>query len=268
MRLSQKTVMSISAALLACTNVNAVTPGNSSNRYEEIPARNVFGLRPPVIPTKEPPPPAPLPRVILNGITTILAQKKALLKVVPPAKKPGQPSKEESYILGEHQREGEIEVLKIDEHAGLVKIENSGTPMTVTFEQNNSQPTPAAQPPSPGIGMIPNTRSASRPGPHTLPSRFPRLPLSSSASVPTPPVPQTSPANVPSPTGFATPPVPNSSNTTPTAQQVTPEEQAFLLELQNEINREKQGTSPRPATQSQPPPADNYLPKKVPLMPQ
>jgi hypothetical protein len=259
MRLSQK-LMILSAALLGCPSAKAITPGNSSNTYEEIPARNVFGLRAPVLANNEPAP-KPLPRVILNGITTVIQHKKALLKVIPQVTKPGQQATEESYILGEHQREGEIEVLKIDEHAGIVKIDNSGTPMTVTFEQSPSHPATAAQAPTPGIGMIPNLRT----GPRTLPSRFPRLPLPSSAAS-QPPVPQTSPVNVPTPTGSTTPTPP--SNTAPTAQQLTPEEQTFLLDLQNAMNRDNQGTSPRPATQSQPPPPDNYLPKKVPLMPQ
>jgi hypothetical protein len=289
MRLIQKTLIGFSAALLACVGVQAVSPGNSMNRRDDIPAtpgtssqrfdgiaaRNVFGLRPPVVETNAPQPEAPLPRVVLNGITTILANKKALLKVLPQPTKPGQPAKEEAFILGENQREGDIEVLKIDEHARTVKIDNSGRQMTLTFEQTtNSQPSTAYQPPPGGLGMIPN--AVNRPLPRTLPSRFPRSALSAPGA-PLPPGAQTSPASVPSATGYSTTGYPATGYVTPTpsanttgAQQLTPEEQTFLNDVQNAVNNQNQPQPPRPAPgkQSLPPPPDNYLPKKVPLMPQ
>ena len=287
MRLIQKTLIGFSAALLACVGVQAVSPGNSMNRrddilatpgtssqrFDGIAARNVFGLRPPVVETNAPQPEAPLPRVVLNGITTILANKKALLKVLPQPTKPGQPAKEEAFILGENQREGDIEVLKIDEHARTVKIDNSGKQMTLTFEETtNSQPSTPYQPAPKGIGMIPN--AAGRPAmPRTLPSRFPRSTQPYSTSAITPPGAQTSPGTVPSPTGYPTgylPPQPPSPNNTAQAQPLTPEEQTFLNDLQNAMNNQNQNqaATPPPGRQSQPPPPDNYLPKKVPLMPQ
>src|SRR6516162_5792558 len=114
MRLSQKTLISFSAALLACAGAQAVTPrsspNSSSNRYDVIPERNMFGLRPQVAPTATPLPEPPLSKVVLKGITTISEPKKAILNVLPQATKPGQPAKEEAFILGENQREGEIEV--------------------------------------------------------------------------------------------------------------------------------------------------------------
>ena len=277
MRLSQKTLISFSAALLACAGAQAVTPrsspNSSSNRYDVIPERNMFGLRPQVAPTATPLPVPPLSKVVLKGITTISEPKKAILNVLPQATKPGQPAKEEAFILGENQREGEIEVLKIDEHARTVKIDNSGKQMTLTFEETtNSQPSTPYQPAPKGIGMIPN--AAGRPAmPRTLPSRFPRSTQPYSTSAITPPGAQTSPGTVPSPTGYPTgylPPQPPSPNNTAQAQPLTPEEQTFLNDLQNAMNNQNQNqaATPPPGRQSQPPPPDNYLPKKVPLMPQ
>jgi hypothetical protein len=211
-------------------------------------------------------------RVVLNGISTILSKKKALLTVIPQTTKPGQPAKPESFILAENQREGEIEVLKIDERAGIVKIDNSGKPMTITFEETKkSQPSTTYQPPS-GTGMVPNTV-------RTLPSRFPRSALSA-APAPLPAGAQTSPGTVPSATGYsATGYPPNGypangyvtpNNTASGGQQLTPEEQTFLSDVQNAVNNQNQPQPPKPppGRTSLPPPPDNYLPKKIPLMPQ
>jgi hypothetical protein len=84
-----------------------------SNLYKAIPDRNVFKLTEP--PQVQPPsnPPPVLPKITLTGITTILGRKLAVLRVqLPPLG--GQPAKEESYMLAEGQRDGNIEVLQID----------------------------------------------------------------------------------------------------------------------------------------------------------
>lgn len=108
--------------------------------YNEIPLRNAFGLHPPAPVTKETPH-APLPKVHLTGITTILKGKRALLKVEFPAKPPERP-KEVSYILQEGQREGPIQVLAIDEKHSQVKLNNSGTITNITFEKIAAAPAP------------------------------------------------------------------------------------------------------------------------------
>jgi len=275
MRLSQKTLIGFWAALLACAGAQAVTPRSSpsasSNRFDVIPERNMFGLRPQAIATNAQLPEIPVPKVVLKGITTVSEPKKALLNVLPQAK-PGQPPKEEALILGENQREGDIEVLRIDEHARTVKIDNSGKQMTLTFEETtNAEPSSPYQPAPKGIGMIPS--AAGRPAmPRTLPSRFPRSTQPYPTSALMPPGTQTSPATVPSPTGYVPPQAASPNITAAQAQPLTSEEQTFLNDLQNAVNNpdQSQGANPRPAPgrQSQPPPPDNYLPKKVPLMPQ
>jgi len=92
------------AGLALCITGNAVGGDSPGNPYQGIIDRNVFGLKPP------PPPPdpestkPPPPKVFLTGITTILGNRRALLKMTPPAK-PGEPAKEQSFTLGEGQRE-------------------------------------------------------------------------------------------------------------------------------------------------------------------
>ncbi len=127
----------LSIALALSTSATAVAGDPRGNPYQEIVTRNVFGLHPPQ-PRPEPPP-APLPRVKVVGITTMLGDKRALLKIyLPPS--PPQPAKELSCILMIGQREGPIEVLGIDEVARTVKVNNSGTVMSVSLGSENPEP--------------------------------------------------------------------------------------------------------------------------------
>jgi hypothetical protein len=69
---------------------------------------------------------------------------------------PGKPI--QSFILAQGQRDGEIEVLEIDEKAGSVKVNQSGTVTTLTFEKNGAKlpasVAAAAPAPNPG-GFVP-----------------------------------------------------------------------------------------------------------------
>jgi hypothetical protein len=103
----------------------------------------VFGIKPPPPPVRPEDIKPPIPDINLTGITTILGNKRALLKV--PAKPPKQP-KEESYILTEGQSEGDIEVLQIDEVAGSVKVNNHGTVQTLDFASNGVKPAGGSAP--------------------------------------------------------------------------------------------------------------------------
>jgi hypothetical protein len=131
----------------------------ADNPYQGIVERNVFGLKPP------PPPPSPEdnkpppPKIILTGITTILGNKRALLKFTPPPK-PGEPAKEQAFTLAEGEREGGLEVLEIDEKAATVKVNNYGTVATLDFESNGIK-TPTA---APGVPPQPGMPPAIRPG--------------------------------------------------------------------------------------------------------
>ena len=139
--------------LMLSLNARFLAADTSGHPYTSIVARNVFGLGPLV--TQGPsPPPAPLPRISLVGITTILQDKRALLKVQFPAQPP-EPAKEVSCILTLGQREGPIEVLAIDETTGSVRVHNSGTETLLTFAREGEgprqqdTPLPSVPPPPP-----------------------------------------------------------------------------------------------------------------------
>jgi len=137
--------------LMLSLNARFLAADTSGHPYTSIVARNVFGLGPLV--TQGPsPPPAPLPRISLVGITTILQDKRALLKVQFPAQPP-EPAKEVSCILTLGQREGPIEVLAIDETTGSVRVNNYGTEMLLSFARDGSRqqdnPPPSLAPPPP-----------------------------------------------------------------------------------------------------------------------
>lgn len=96
------------------------------NPYAPIVTRNVFDINPPppVDPSTlnaEPP-----PKITPNGTMSVFGRVQVLFKVSIPAK-PGQPAKDESYMLGEGQAQDDIEVTKIYEKAGLVTFNNHGT---------------------------------------------------------------------------------------------------------------------------------------------
>lgn len=96
------------------------------NPYAPIVTRNVFDINPPppVDPATlnaEPP-----PKITPNGTMSVFGRVQVLFKVSIPAK-PGQPAKDESYMLGEGQAQDDIEVTKIYEKAGLVTFNNHGT---------------------------------------------------------------------------------------------------------------------------------------------
>ena len=112
-----------------------------------IAARNVFRLMP-AQRQRTDPPPAPLAKVKAVGITTMLGDKRALLKVYLPAIPP-EPAKEVSHILTVGQREGPIEVLEIAERAGSVTVNNAGTVMVLRLEQDGPRPQGPSLPPPP-----------------------------------------------------------------------------------------------------------------------
>ena len=154
MRHAGRALILVAAAALFCGKASGLTPDGTNSPYQAILVRNVFGLRP--APTAPPPevktPDAP--KITPTGITTILGNKRALFKVQHPARPP-EPAKEQSYILAEGQREGQIEVVAIDEKTGSIKFNNYGKEITLTLEKDGakvpSTPPTAAPPP----GSIP-----------------------------------------------------------------------------------------------------------------
>jgi hypothetical protein len=100
--------------------------------YDGIAKRNAFGLVPPKIIEKELVR-EPLPNVLLTGITTILNKKLALITVQLPNRPP------ESCILAEGEKRGEVEVLHIDETAGVVQVNVRDTVKVLDFKSNGAK---------------------------------------------------------------------------------------------------------------------------------
>jgi len=109
----------------------------SSHPYTGIVDRNIFGLKPP-------PPPVvetnqvqvtPAAKVILTGITSMFGpqSKRAFFEITEqePGKQPATPKRP---ILGEGDREGDIEVLSIDIEQNIVRIRNRSVESELTFE--------------------------------------------------------------------------------------------------------------------------------------
>ncbi|MDE3067603.1 MAG: hypothetical protein KGJ60_08635 [Verrucomicrobiota bacterium] len=191
----------------------------AANPYATIAERNVFGLNPPKPQEENKPPVAPPPKITVNGITGVFGDWQALFKAAVPAQ-PGKPARENSYMLGEGQRQDDIEVTRIDSKAGIITFNNHGVVQEIPL----ADPTKTTVP-------VPRTASIPMPG-----RNFPRpvgLPMAGGL----PPgiaarfTPGAAPAINPQ-TGL-----PMSSRATPTQpqqkQQLSPEEQMILIAAQH-----------------------------------
>jgi hypothetical protein len=117
-------------------------PEDSSNPYAVITERNVFHLNPVPPP---PPPEAPkqdLPDIKLSGFFKIGLKTRALFSSAPK-------KKDEVwtyYNLAEGEKEGALEVVRIDEAEGKVEILNSGRPATLTLQEDTIKSVAATGP--------------------------------------------------------------------------------------------------------------------------
>ncbi len=166
MRCFGKIVVCLASVLVLNASTRADDDVLPNNPYAPIVVRNVFGLNP--APTNDPTatPAEPPPKITLNGIMSILGRLQALYKVAGTAKA-GQPPKDESYILGEGQRQDEIEVIQIDEKANLVTFNNHGTVQEIPLAKANasagSTPTSAQGRPGPNRNFTgPNGETSGR----------------------------------------------------------------------------------------------------------
>jgi hypothetical protein len=149
---------------------------NTNNPYSVIVERNVFRLNPPPPP---PPisnaPPPDLPVISFGGITETANEVKAHLSV---KVKTGNSTMSEriSYLtMGEGDKEGVVEVIKIFPVEERVDINNSGTRMTLTMKENGYKNDPAPAPGGRGAGPGgPGVRQIGTPG--TVQPGVPGLP--------------------------------------------------------------------------------------------
>ena len=130
-------------ALNAGLHAGDVLPSN--NPYGPIVARNIFHLSPPQSAADAAADANPPPKITPTGIMTIFGTRQALF-TVEGVSKPGQPGKNESYILSQGQRQDDIEVTRIDEKNGVVTFNNHGTVQEIPLVKPpaNAMPTLAA----------------------------------------------------------------------------------------------------------------------------
>ena len=116
----------LTATLLAAAG-QAQDAAVADKPYASIVSRNMFGLVPiPVVdPATTAPPEEPPPKITPNGTMTIFGKLEALFKVANKGK-PGQPAKEDSYVLSEGERQDDITVIKINQADGIITFNNHG----------------------------------------------------------------------------------------------------------------------------------------------
>ena len=200
---------------------------STDNPYAPIVTRNVFGLVP--IPVHNPAddvPAVPPPKITPNGIMTLFGKLQVLFKVAGVAR-PGQPPKDESYVMCEGDRQDEIEVKKIDEKNATITFNNHGVvqelPLVAgTASGGDAAPSPGFVPP-PVMGGAPGI--APRVGGVGFGGRFGR-----NRNLPPPSNPNVSSGGAP---GFGGNPAIPQNNVQP-QQEVTPEAQIIMMEAQRE----------------------------------
>ena len=153
--------------------VFGISPDYGGRQYDSIAPRNIFNLKPPILVTQPTNAPAPTSGLKLMGVTTMLGYKQAILKLQPPAGKPGQVAAagEHTLVLTEGQRDGYVEVLQIDEKAGRVKVNNAGTIMTLDFEKDGVKQAPTLPVmPNPAGAVTPAGNAVSNPAVPAVPT--------------------------------------------------------------------------------------------------
>jgi hypothetical protein len=167
MKCAGKITVCLASVLALVAGARADDIAMSGNPYIPIVTRNVFGLNPPptnVLTVNEN---DQVPKITLKGIMSIMGQAQALFNIPP---KPGLPgAKETSYILSEGQQQDEIEVLHINEKAGMVTFNNHGVTQEVPLANaptSGAPGSPGAGPGGPGGGgfPIPPRFGGARPG--------------------------------------------------------------------------------------------------------
>ena len=241
----------VAAGLVLGTSARAVTADAQDNPYQGIVERNVFALKPAPDPsTLAPAEPEP-PEIIPQGIMSVFGHQQVLFKTKLPGSKPGAPPQETALVLSVGQREGEIEVLAVDESTGTITFKNHGKVQEKNLEKDGPKaPTGPAPAPFPGISapggiqppvptfkpaqsgapVVPTTTTFGGPAGSTLknipnlPSRTLRVPTAAGGGVPA-----TASASVAPVLG-----VPATAATTtqvPQPKPLSPEEQATIMLL-------------------------------------
>ena len=255
MKLNEKVAIQLALGLVVGTSAWAVTAEPQGNPYQGVVVRNVFALKPPPDPESVKPPPTPPPTIELQGIMSMFGTQKALFRTQGQAKPP-KPAEKVSMVLSVGQREGEIEVVAIDEKSGSVTFNNHGQPQTLNLTNDSVKLTPGAVPVAglggivpPAIPGVPPPATAFNPGQPapstvttfsgarvTIPTRSLRLPGSAAAGLPV------------AGTAAATPTTTQAAQPKP----LTPEEQIVHMEVLRELHKNNPDFPPLPPTELTP----------------
>jgi hypothetical protein len=244
-----------SLCVLAAASSFAVTAAN----YDQIPVRNLFGLKdPPVAPPPGSEKPAP-PPILLQGFTTVLGRDRVLFKVSNPAKPP-QPATEEAKIMAAGERDGEITVLEINPTDGIVKFDNHGTVETRNMKDHSARPTggsavaggglpPPSIPQPMGLPQSPFAANASPAGVAT-PNNLAQG--SRAGSLQNSPTRQTRSANVNEEGALTASGIPRPGVNWPPERHLSGEEQDLFIEVERERNKNNPNYPPLPPTSLNP----------------
>ena len=200
----------VAAGWLCCQSLRAGA-APSANPYAPIITRNVFALVPIPVNTGPEVPADPPPKITPNGIMTIFGKLQVLFKVS--ENLPGQPPKDDSFVMSEGDRQDDIEVQKIDEKAAVITFNNHGVVQELPLVA-----TTAAIPSPSGLG---------RPAlPYGRFNPNNRVPLGYNSPYSRPPDPQ--PVVSAPPSAPSTPAAPAE----PAEPAMTPETQVIMIEAQ------------------------------------
>jgi hypothetical protein len=146
-----KIAVCLAGGLVLNTVLQASDALPSNNPYAPIVTRNIFGLNPPQ--AADAADANPPPKITPTGIMTIFGTRQALF-TVDGVIKPGQPGKNQSYILSQGQRQDDIEVTRIDEKSGVVTFKNHGVVQEIplTKAPANAIPAPVTPAVTPSFG--------------------------------------------------------------------------------------------------------------------
>jgi hypothetical protein len=142
-----KIALWLAGGLALNAGARADTVASAGNPYTPVVARNIFGLNP--VQAADAAPIDPPPKITLTGIMSISGKAQVLFKAAGPGK-PGQPAKDQFYILSLSQRQDDIEVTRINEKTGLVTFNNHGTVQEIPLASTPALTTAPAPVPGPG----------------------------------------------------------------------------------------------------------------------
>ncbi|TAL04078.1 MAG: hypothetical protein EPO07_05370 [Verrucomicrobia bacterium] len=107
----------------------------NNNPYRLIGDRNLFRLQPAVAHVEPPP---PLARILLQGVTSSLGRRYALLLVTAPGSQQST-ARPEAFVLAEGESAGGVALLQVEEKSGKVRVNNCGVEQTLELHAESAR---------------------------------------------------------------------------------------------------------------------------------